>query len=177
MHELDLARQQFINAVAHDGVGLAATDLHQHPGPGRTLGDLSRQGPRNAMVAVFVKILHMKRAPTPEPVHGSARGRKLRFRWRQFRFQRSHLFQKLVGTFSFGRVDAAYGETHMDHHIVSQTSLGNKIQRYLAYNSGKLHAGRTHRTRLLDFEDFPWYGKAHGSFLHYQYIIGCYRDL
>ena len=39
MHQLDTARQQLVNAVAHDGVGLAATDLHQHPGPGRTLDE------------------------------------------------------------------------------------------------------------------------------------------
>src|SRR5208337_3062982 len=58
MHQFDPARQQFVNAVAHDGVGLAAADLHQHPGLGCRLDDLRRQGPCDAMVTVFVKILH-----------------------------------------------------------------------------------------------------------------------
>src|ERR1035441_9983357 len=68
MHDFDTARQQFINAVAHDGVGLAATDLHQHPGPGCRLDDLRRQGPCNAMVTVLVKIFHKlnpRTNPTP----------------------------------------------------------------------------------------------------------------
>src|SRR5208283_5405481 len=66
MHEFDAARQQFVNAVAHDGVGLAATDLHQHPGPGCRLDNLSRQGPCNAMVTVLVKIFH-KPNPSGNP--------------------------------------------------------------------------------------------------------------
>ena len=47
-------------------------------------------------------------------------GQELRFRWRQLRFQRSHLFQKLIGALGFRSVHAAYGEAHMDHHIVAQ---------------------------------------------------------
>jgi hypothetical protein len=58
MHKFDPARQEFVNAVSHDGVGLAATDLHQHPGPGCALDNLTRQGPGNALVAVFVKVFH-----------------------------------------------------------------------------------------------------------------------
>jgi len=61
MHQFDIARQQFVNAVTHDGVGLAATNLHQHPGPGGALAYLSRQHPCNAMVNVFVEILHTRK--------------------------------------------------------------------------------------------------------------------
>ena len=50
--------EEFIDAVAHDGVGLAATNFHEHPRARSRLGDLSRQGPSDAMVTVFVKILH-----------------------------------------------------------------------------------------------------------------------
>ena len=34
MHELHFVRQQMIDAIFDDGVGLAAADLHQHPGSG-----------------------------------------------------------------------------------------------------------------------------------------------
>ena len=99
-------------------------------------------------------------------------GVNLRFHRRQFRFQRAHLFQKLVGALGFVGIHAAYGEADMDHHIVAQASLGNKAQGNLAHDPAKLHAGRTQRPQFLNFEDFPWYGKAHGSSLRSQYTTG-----
>src|SRR5208282_5974558 len=69
--------------------------------------------------------------------------------WRRelrFRFQRSHLFEKLVCALGFDCVHTAYGEAHMDHHIVALVSLGNKVQRYLAHDPAELHAGHTHLT-------------------------------
>jgi hypothetical protein len=39
----------------------------------------------------------------------------------------------------------------MDHHIVAQASLGNKVQGNLAHDPAELHAGRTHLTQLLNF--------------------------
>ncbi len=102
---------------------------------------------------------------------------KLQFRWRQFLFQRSHLSEKLVGTLSFGRVYTAYGEAHMDHHIVTQASLGDKVQGHLAHDSTELYAGRTQRAHFLDFKDLSWYGKAHVSSPHSQYNTSRYRDL
>src|SRR5271165_7401613 len=59
MHKFDRARQQFVDSVAHDGVRLAAADLHQHPGPGCTLSDLSGEGPGDALVAVLIEIFHI----------------------------------------------------------------------------------------------------------------------
>jgi len=65
----------------------------------------------------------------------------------------------------------------MDDHIVAQASLGDKVQRYLAHDPAELHAGRPQRTHLLNFEDFPRYGKAHGNSPRSQYNTGRYRDL
>jgi hypothetical protein len=65
----------------------------------------------------------------------------------------------------------------MHHHIVAQSSFRNKVQRDLAHNPAKLHAGRPQRPLLMNFEDFTWYGKAHSAVLHIQYITGRYRDL
>jgi len=45
----------------------------------------------------------------------------------------------------------------------------------IANRAAELHAGRTQWTRLLDLEDLPWYGKAHGSSPHRQYNTGRYR--
>jgi hypothetical protein len=85
--------------------------------------------------------------------------------------------QKLVCALGFGRVHPAYGEANMDHHIVAQASLGDKVQGDLAHDPAELHAGRTHLTHLLNLEDFPWYGKAHGNSPQRQYNTGRYRDL
>ncbi|MGD0790818.1 MAG: hypothetical protein ABR920_03515 [Terriglobales bacterium] len=65
----------------------------------------------------------------------------------------------------------------MDHHIIAQASLGNEDQGYLAHDPAELHARRTHLTQFLNFEDLPWYGKAHGNSPHRKYNIGRYRDL
>jgi len=96
-------------------------------------------------------------------------GRTLRFRGWQFRFQRSHLLQQLIRALRFERVYTANGEANVDHYIVTQTGLGHKAQRYLADDSAELHAGRAQRPKFLNFEDFPRYGKAHGSSPHNQY--------
>jgi hypothetical protein len=69
MHEFDTLRQQFVNAVAHDGVGLAATNLHQYPRMACNLADLSRQGQCNALVAIFIKIFHVEK-PNSHPTTG-----------------------------------------------------------------------------------------------------------
>jgi hypothetical protein len=133
------------------------------------------------MVTIFVKIFHSKIRPAGMTAEGLSTvvtrytnhdqsKAKLRFRRRQFRFQRSHFLQKLVGALGFGRIHAADGEAHMDHHIVAHASLGNKVQGYLAHDPAELHAGRTQRPQFLNFENLPWYGKAHGSSPHSQYI-------
>src|SRR5271165_4863470 len=86
----------------------------------------------------------------------------LRFCRRQFRFQRSHLLQKLVGALRLLRVDLAYGEANMDHHIIALPCLGNKNQGYLADNPAELHAGRAHLTDRLNLKNLSWYREAHG---------------
>ena len=67
-------------AVAHDGVGLAAADFHQHPGPGDPRADARGQRARHAGVAILVQVLH-RRPP----------------RRRCF----LHLAQQFVGAFGF----------------------------------------------------------------------------
>ena len=58
MHQLELARQKFVETVAHDGVGLTATDLHQHPGAGGAPRDFGSQGAGHTLVTIFVDIFH-----------------------------------------------------------------------------------------------------------------------
>ena len=57
--QLDARREQLVDAVLDDRVGLAAADLHQRPRPGRDPGDRREQllaGQRR--VAVLVEVLH-----------------------------------------------------------------------------------------------------------------------
>ena len=44
-----------VDAVAHQGVGLAATDLHEHPGTGGVAADAFGQGAGDAVVGVAAK--------------------------------------------------------------------------------------------------------------------------
>jgi hypothetical protein len=70
VHQFDLARDEFVHSVAHDGVRLAAADLHQDPGTGHGLRDLAGLGAGDAGIAVFIQILQCapraaRSAPTP----------------------------------------------------------------------------------------------------------------
>src|SRR5438270_4401496 len=58
MNQLDFLRKQFIQPVAHDGMSLAAADLHQHPRLSRASRNLRHQGPRNPTLPVLVQVLH-----------------------------------------------------------------------------------------------------------------------
>ena len=61
VHQLDRGRQHAVDAVADDRVGLAAADLHQHPGLGGGLRRSSRSGPPATLaVAVFVEVFHRR---------------------------------------------------------------------------------------------------------------------
>ena len=55
---LHLLRQQFVDAVAHQRVCLAAANLHQHPGACRDAVQASDQRVCQLFVAIFVDVLH-----------------------------------------------------------------------------------------------------------------------
>ena len=57
--ELDALGQNFIDAVAHERVGLAAADLHEHPVVGDAARDFGDDGVRDVLVAIFVQIFHL----------------------------------------------------------------------------------------------------------------------
>ena len=56
--EFERWRQQFVDAVAHEGVGLAAADLHQDPGAGDGGGDFGDEGAGELRIAILVDELH-----------------------------------------------------------------------------------------------------------------------
>ena len=58
MDQFQSLGKQVVDAVAHDGVGLAAADFHEHPGSRAAGGDLAGEGARDPTVPVFVQILH-----------------------------------------------------------------------------------------------------------------------
>ena len=60
VHKLDLRRDQLVNPIAHQRVGLATADFHEHAGPRDTPGKVRDQSAGNARVAIFVKILHKR---------------------------------------------------------------------------------------------------------------------
>ena len=54
----DLPRQHFVQAEPHDGVRLAAADLHHVPRPGRDLRRSPGAAPHGVGVAVLVDVFH-----------------------------------------------------------------------------------------------------------------------
>ena len=59
MDELDLARQQAVEAMLDDGVRLPAAHFHERPRARRQRGAISREDlGRDAPVAVLVEVLH-----------------------------------------------------------------------------------------------------------------------
>jgi hypothetical protein len=63
VYQLNLRRKEFIETIAHNGVGLAATYFHQHPVPGDAFGDFFGQGFGYAFVPVLIDVLHVTLAP------------------------------------------------------------------------------------------------------------------
>lgn|SRR5579863_2014472 len=78
--------------------------------------------------------------------------------------QHFHLLQELVGALSFDTINTTDGEADVNHHIIADRSLGNKIERNLANNASKLHASNTHLLLLLYLKNLSWNGKAHADF-------------
>jgi hypothetical protein len=58
MHQLNAFRQQVIEPVLHDRVRLAATDLHDDPGPRLNTPDLVDYLARDTVITVLVKVFH-----------------------------------------------------------------------------------------------------------------------
>ena len=104
VHQLDLGRQHPIDAVADDGVGLAAADLHQHPGAGDGLADRGGRGRR------------------PARDRGTRRGtsrRRLRVGLVASSVELAQLGQHLPGACGLLPIDAGDGHAHVDQHEVA----------------------------------------------------------
>ena len=58
VHELHLLRQQMVDAIFDDGVGLSAADFHQDPWPGHHAVDFVGQFFGQRFVAIFIEVFH-----------------------------------------------------------------------------------------------------------------------
>jgi len=59
MDEVDIEGQDVLNSVLVNGVGVAATDLHEFEGlAAAQSGDFYRYAPGQVWIAVFVNIFH-----------------------------------------------------------------------------------------------------------------------
>ena len=56
MNQLDFGRQEFFQVVFHDGMGLAAADFHNDPGPGDHLPDGFRQFFNHFDITIFLDV-------------------------------------------------------------------------------------------------------------------------
>ena len=58
VHQFNLGRQDAIDAVFDDRVGLAAADFHDRPGPGDRGGNLGGELLHHAGIAILVEVFH-----------------------------------------------------------------------------------------------------------------------
>ena len=67
-------------------------------------------------------------------------------------------------------------EADVDHHVVAQPGLGDKVEGNLAHDPAELHAGGPHRALHLNFKDFSRYREAHSSSprqpVHHRFVTG-----
>jgi hypothetical protein len=52
--QFELGREEFIDAVAHQRLGLAAADFHENPGAGDSGGDFGNEGAGELWIAILV---------------------------------------------------------------------------------------------------------------------------
>ena len=64
MDEFELRREKLIDAVAHEGVGLAAADFHENPGTGDGGGDFGNERAGELGVAILVDEFHARGSST-----------------------------------------------------------------------------------------------------------------
>ncbi len=69
MHKFHILRQQRVQTVFDDGVGLTAADLHQHPRARGGSPDFVRKFLRDLLIPVFVKVLHDPAPPRHPGAH------------------------------------------------------------------------------------------------------------
>jgi hypothetical protein len=58
MHQVNAGWQQFVQAIAHDSVRLAAANFHQYPLAGDTARNFASQAKSDTLVAVLVYVFH-----------------------------------------------------------------------------------------------------------------------
>src|SRR5208282_1515849 len=58
VNEFHFPGQKLVESVPHDGMRLAAANLHQHPRVRDTLADLLRESAGNLLVTIFVEVFH-----------------------------------------------------------------------------------------------------------------------
>jgi hypothetical protein len=63
----------------------------------------------------------------------------------------------------FEPVHTADVEANMNHHVIARLSIGHKTEAPLALDPAELHAARTQRAQLPNFQDLTWYREAHGG--------------
>ena len=99
----DVRRQQLVDAVADDGVGLAAADLHQRPGP-RGDAARSRAAKRRAASGSRYSSRNFMRAASAGPSSASM----------------SPIAREMLeDAAGLGLVDDGDGEADMDEHVVA----------------------------------------------------------
>ena len=123
VHQLEPLGQQIVDAVAHDGVRLAAADLHEHPAPGDHAAQLGEDCLGAPPVAEFVDVLH--RAASSSSA-------------------REELAQLVEELAAFARrlslVDDADGEADVHHHPRADRGLRDVGQAHLAAHAVEVDA-------------------------------------
>jgi hypothetical protein len=135
----DFGRQELIDAVADDGVGLPAADLHDLPGPRGEAANLAGQLLCNLAVAELIQILH-----------GWPSWAASDFARTQFLVQQAHFAkapQRLLGR---SLVDFRDGEAHMHDRVIADRNLGHVREADILHDATEIHLAHAREAVTVD---------------------------
>ena len=159
--ERDLPGQQLVEAEFDDGMGLAAADFHERPGPRGDAGDFVRVFVRGLGVAVFVEVFH--RAPG-----AGWRGRDDRGGRRDacptiFQLaQLLHLAEILEDLLRLRFIDAAEGKADVDDDVIADVGFGDVSEADFLEDAAEINFAGAHQgVFAADAGDFTWNSQTH----------------
>ena len=161
--ERDLAGQQFVEAELDDGVGLAAADFHERPGPGGDAGDLVRELVRGLGVAVFVEVFHgggWRGARGERRGEAGADAGLTIFKLAQL----LHLAQILEDLLGLRFVHPAEGEADVDDDVIADLGFGDVGEADFLEDAAEVNFAGAHQgVFATDAGDFTWNSQTHCS--------------
>ena len=156
--QLDRGGEELVDAVAEDGVGLSAADLHDCPGAGGLRVDFGEELLCDGGVAEFVQVFHggtLQQGRWSSGVSGVA----------ELFIEHAHGAEEAQRLLGGCFVELGDGEADMDDRVVADLDFGHIGQADLFFDAGKIDLAHADAIDFIDGFDLARDTQAHGEFL------------